>query len=163
MGAQADRPITLPRHREIPCRSRGPTATRSRLAATSGRGEARRRGRVAAVIVREPLVDPEELRRRTGWHVKPVGACKAELCVPLPPAARAGGRIDVRVLAERLGMPLVEDEEHGLLALGPETLTGRALQSAELPELVLPDLDGRPFAFSSLRGRRVVLVAWASW
>jgi hypothetical protein len=68
------------------------------------------------------------------------------------------------VISERLGMPLVADEPHGIWALGPETtVTGRALTSAVAPELVLPDADGNPFKLSSLRGRKVLLVAWASW
>jgi hypothetical protein len=89
--------------------------------------------------------------------------CKGEVCVPLPEQAVADGRIDASTLEERLGMPLVHDGEHGLWALGPESLTGRALLSATAPELVLPDVDGRPFALSSLHGQKVVLVAWASW
>lgn len=109
------------------------------------------------------LVGQDELRQRTGWDVKPEGACKGALCVPLPAEARASGRIDVRLLAERLRMPLVRDDEHDLWALGPESLTGRALTTAEAPELVLPDLDGKPFALSSLRGQKVALVTWASW
>ena len=31
------------------------------------------------------------------------------------------------------------------------------------PELVLPDVDGNPFRLSALHGRKVLLVAWASW
>ena len=30
-------------------------------------------------------------------------------------------------------------------------------------ELELPDVDGNLFRLSSLRGRKVLLVAWASW
>jgi hypothetical protein len=108
-------------------------------------------------------VDAAELRRRTGWELKPEGACKGELCVPLPDEAATASHVDLVVLAERLGMPLVHDEEHGLWALGPESLTGRTLLGAETPELVLPDLDGNPFALSSLRGQKVALVAWAPW
>jgi hypothetical protein len=74
----------------------------------------------------------------------------------------AGERIDVRVLAERLGMALVHDPEHGLWALGPES-GGRALLSAEMPEITLPDRHGNPFSLSSLRGKKVLLVVWASW
>jgi hypothetical protein len=109
-------------------------------------------------------LDPAAFAAATGWVVKPEGACRGEVCVPLPDAARRGdGRLDATVLAERLSMPLVADDAHGVWALGPATVTGRALASAELPEIELPDLDGRPFAVSSLRGRKVVLVAWASW
>ena len=50
-----------------------------------------------------------------------------------------------------------------LWALGPETLSGHALPSAEAPELVLPDLDGNEFHLSSLRGQKVVIVSWAPY
>ena len=117
------------------------------------------------VLLDDLQVEPDAFERRTGWVLKPEGACKAEVCVPLPTEARsAGGRLDVRVIAERLGMPLVHDEPHGLWALGPETsVTGRALTSAVAPELTLPDMSGQSFKLSSLRGQKVVLVAWASW
>lgn len=115
------------------------------------------------MILDDPWVDAAELERRTGWALKPEGACKGTLCVPLPAEAIVQGRIDARVLDARLGMPLVHDEEQGVWALGPESLTGRTLVSAEAPELVLPDLEGRSFALSSLRGQKVALVAWASW
>jgi hypothetical protein len=109
------------------------------------------------VILHSAEVDPAELAARTGWEVKPEGACKADRCVPLPPDG-----LDARVLSERLGMALVEDRDRGLWALGPEA-GGRALLSAQLPDLELPDRHGRPFALRSLRGTRVVMVAWASW
>ena len=117
------------------------------------------------MLLDELVVDPEALTARTGWSVKDEGACKADVCVPLPPDARAAdGRVDVQVLARRLGMPLVSDEEHGIWALGPETaVTGKALTSAVAPELVLPTIDGDAFHLSSLRGQKVLLVAWASW
>ncbi len=107
-------------------------------------------------------VDPEVFERRTGWAIKPEGACKGDRCVPLPAAARAGGRVDVRALAERLGMPIVQDEASGLWALGPEA-GGRALADAGAPDFALPDLRGEEFRLSSLRGAKVLLVAWASW
>ncbi len=67
------------------------------------------------------------------------------------------------VVADRLGMPLVHDEAHGLWALGPATASGRALTTAEVPDLELADRDGNPFRLSALHGRKVLLVAWASW
>jgi hypothetical protein len=117
------------------------------------------------MILTELSVDAGDLERRTGWAVKPEGACKGEVCVPLPPEADMGrGRVDVGALAERLAMPLVRDEETSLWAMGPESaVTGRALTTATVPEIVLPDLDGNEVAISSLRGQKVLLVAWASW
>jgi hypothetical protein len=70
--------------------------------------------------------------------------------------------LDARVVAERLGMPLVHDAPSGLWSLGPEA-GGRALTSVIFPDLVLPELDGCPFELAALRGLKVLLVAWASW
>jgi hypothetical protein len=110
------------------------------------------------MLLTTPTVDPVELERGTGWALKPEGACKEDRCVPLPDEARR----DLRLLADRLGMPLVHDEAVGLWALGPEA-GGRALTSAFAPELVLPDWQGNEFRLSSLRGHKVLLVTWASW
>jgi hypothetical protein len=117
------------------------------------------------VILEELTVAPDVFEARTGWTIKPEGACKGEVCVPLPGAVRtADGRLDVEALAARLGMPVVRDDAHKLIALGPETsVTGRALTTAVAPDLELPDQDGNPFKLSSLRGQKVLLVAWASW
>jgi hypothetical protein len=112
------------------------------------------------MILNRLEVTAEELERRTGWKLEPEGACKGDRCVPLP--REEDGMLDARVLAERLGMALVHDSEHGLWALGPES-SGRALASAELPDITLPDRSGRPFTVNGLRGTKVLLVAWASW
>ena len=116
------------------------------------------------MLLEAPVVDPGELTRRTGWAIKPEGACLGDICVPLPDDVRRDdGTLDAAGLAARLGAPLLHDEAHGLWALGPATVSGRALATAQAPELELPDLDGNPFRLSTLRGRKVLLVAWASW
>jgi len=112
------------------------------------------------MILETLRIDPAELERRTGWAIKPEGACKDDRCVPLPGAET--GLLDVQMLAERLGMPLIHDEPSGLWCLGPEA-GGKALSSARAPDLALPDATGREFRLSSLCGRKVLLAAWASW
>jgi hypothetical protein len=122
------------------------------------------------VILERLDVPVADFERATGWAVKPQGACKDTVCVPLPDRARLDlapddvPRIDVEAVAERLGMPLVGDDASGLWGLGPETaVSGRALTTAVAPELELPDFDGNPFRLSTLLGQKVLLVAWASW
>lgn len=113
------------------------------------------------MLLRAPVIDRDELERRTGWHLEPEGLCHGDRCVPLPDDVD-GDRLDLAVVAERLGMPLVHDAAHGLWALGPE-VTGRVLSSPELPDLGLVDLDGREVRLRSYLGRKLLLVAWASW
>ena len=99
----------------------------------------------------------------TGWDPKPQGLCQGEVCVPAPGALRSDGTVDVVVAAGRLGMPVVRDDVHRLTAIGPGSTTGRTLSTAAAPDPELIDRDGNPFHLSSLHGRKVLLVAWASY
>ena len=112
------------------------------------------------MIFRSSRVTAEELARATGWELKPEGLCRDERCVPF--AVASPDAIDLSDVSRALGMPLVTEPRARLWALGPEA-GGKALPSATLPDIELPDLEGRPFRLWSLRGQKVLLVAWASW
>src|SRR5438309_10321663 len=114
---------------------------------------------MATAVFESLSVDPATFERRTGWTMRPGGLCRGDRCGPL---AAGNARVDVRVFAERTSSALVHDAERGLWALVPES-GGRAHASASVPELELPRVDGNPFRLSSLRGTKVLLVAWASW
>jgi hypothetical protein len=121
------------------------------------------------MIIQSLVIPRNEFEQQTGWVLKPEGACKGDRCVPLfsgDPSLTSvdpsGETVDIRMLSDALGMPIVHDETHGLYAVGPES-GGPLLASAECPEIQLPDLDGNEFSISSLRGRKVVIVSWASW
>ena len=96
----------------------------------------------------------------TCWHLKDEGLCSGDRCVPF--AAKDPGALELDAVARALGRPLVSDTRHGLWALGAEA-GGRALVSATAPELALPDVTGQITRLSTLRGEKVLLVAWASW
>ncbi len=108
-----------------------------------------------------PTVTTSDFEAQTGWTFKPEGACKGEVCIPMPSAV--GDTVELTAVADALGMPLLIDEKHGLYALGPEAVGARALTSAEAPPLVLPDLEGQPFDLASLRGQKVLVYAWAPY
>ena len=103
-------------------------------------------------------LSPDEFHELTGWEIKPEGACKGERCVPLP-----GGAFSLAAAADRLGMALVEEPAEQLWALGPESLSGRALSDTDASDFALPDLDGNEFRLSSLHGQKVLLLAWAAY
>ncbi len=107
-------------------------------------------------------VDRKEFESRTGWAIKPEGACKDHICVPLQGDFSTRGKLDARMLSERLGMPLIQDADAKVWCLGPEAM-GHALTTARAPELELPDYKGNQFRLSSLRGQKVLIVTWSSW
>ncbi len=127
----------------------------------------------AAVEGESLWLAPEDLTRATGWDWKPEGLCRGSACVPVPrgDAARewargagSGLRVNLTRLAQHLGQPVAASPEHGVWAVGeaPEDL-GNRLRSLEAPDFTLPDLDGRLHPLSGYRGRKVFLLAWASW
>ena len=113
------------------------------------------------MLLRSLSVPKSEFEAGTGWQLKPEGACRGDICIPL--SRPAGDPVDVANVAADMGMPLVASPEHGLWALGPASIGSRALATAEAPDLRLPDLAGKEFRLSSLRGQKVLLYAWAPY
>ena len=121
----------------------------------------------AAIPLRSVILDtlelsPGELHERAGWELKPEGACKGEVCLPMPDLAIDGGTIDVADFARRLGMPLAHDERHGLWALGPQG-GGKVLETVRFPDVVLSDFDGNDVDLATFRGTKMLLVVWSSY
>lgn len=113
------------------------------------------------MLLRSLNIPRSEFEAGTGWTLKPEGACQGLVCIPL--SRPAGDTVDVAQTARDMGMPLVDAAEQGLWALGPAAIGSRTLASAQAPDLALPDLDGKTFHLSSLRGRKVLLYAWAPY
>ena len=110
----------------------------------------------------------DDFKRVCGFERKPEGFCKAEQCYPVPPARKAefedGGRYNLAALAGLIGQPIVADEAHQVWCFGEAAANRtRALTSLEAPDFALPDLDGKMHSLSDYRGRKVLLVSWASW
>lgn len=110
-----------------------------------------------------------DLTRATGWELKPQGACLGERCVPLPKGreadfVRSGGVFNLAVFARHLEQPVVHDDRHSVWSFGqaPEVIAGR-LRSLDAPDFTLPDLDGKMHSLSDYRGKKVLLLSWASW
>ena len=109
---------------------------------------------------------PDALEAATGWHLEPRGLCRGDVCVPTRtrPDLVVDGAVDLRAFADLVGRPLALDAEHAVAALGTGASDrGAAMASLHAPDFTLPDVDGRPFTFSTLGRRKKLLVAWASW
>ena len=121
------------------------------------------RARVVAGTVR---LAPESVKAALGWEVGPEGLCRDLACVPVPPGSVLANHdgVDLVTLAEILDRPLALDREERAAYLGVSADDrGRALAALEAPDFVLPDLDGRLHLLSEHRGKKVLLVAYASW
>ena len=111
---------------------------------------------------------PIEAEQTTGWTLKPEGFCKGDICLPLPPnrasAFSSGGDINVATLWRHMGLPIAHDASGETWVLGTAaTARSAQLQSLEAPDFSLPDLAGAQHALKTQRGRKVLLVSWASW
>jgi hypothetical protein len=109
-----------------------------------------------------------DLERVSGWVLKPEGFCKGDVCVPVPPARKdefaSGGRFNLAALADLLGQPTVSDPDLRVFCFGEAASERtRKLRSLEAPDFTLPDLEGRMHSLSDYRGKKVLLVSWASW
>jgi hypothetical protein len=109
-----------------------------------------------------------DLEAVTGWSWRADGFCRGDVCVPLPPGRRSdifgGGHVDLAALWRHLGKPVAHSEAGDTWVLGESAQDrGILLQSLEAPDFTLPDPAGRMHSLSDHRGKKVLLVSWASW
>jgi len=117
-------------------------------------------------------VTPADLPRVNGFELKPEGACLAELCVPVlqdrdsDMFVTRGGEpwFNVTALARRLEQAYTADHDHHVWSFGEIPVTRTTfLRSAMAPDFELPNRDGELVRLSDFRGKKVLLVTWASW
>jgi hypothetical protein len=109
-----------------------------------------------------------EAEAATGWVAKPEGLCKGAVCVPLPPDRAQeffrGTHVNLGALWRHLGHPVARSERGDVWVLAQSAgERAAALRSLEAPDFALPDLSGRMHSLSEHRGKKVLLVTWASW
>jgi len=106
------------------------------------------------------------LEEALGWELKPEGLCRGDTCVPVRDRAalvRDEG-IDLAALARLLDRPLATEAEAGVAVLGASAGDRASrLASMEAPDFTLPDPDGRLHSLRDQRGKKTLLIAWASW
>ena len=113
-----------------------------------------------------------DLTRATRFVIKPQGVCRDELCFPLPKGRKAefvskkGATtwFNLSEFAKLIRQPVVVDQKNGVWYFGVRDAEQNGyLTSLEAPNFTLPDLNGRMHSLSDFRGKKVLLVTWASW
>ena len=109
-------------------------------------------------------IDGAQLASLTGYELKPEGACREDVCVPLNDELVRGDRVDAAGFWRLVGRPVLRDESGSVWLLAEAASTRRdVLSSGQAPDFTLPDLDGTQHSLSEFRGKKVFLATWASW
>ena len=109
-------------------------------------------------------IDAAQLRSLTGYELKPEGACRDDVCVPLAGDLCRGDEIDAAGFWRHTGHPVLHNESGSVWLFAEAALARRtALESLQAPDFTLPDLDGTPHSLAEFRGKKVFLATWASW
>ena len=126
-----------------------------------------------AVTVVDALVDGSSVRvtadalgPATGWAVKPEGLCRGEVCIPraLWPEVLDAERLDLADLARMTGQVLALDTTESVAVFGPgaDERAG-AMGTLRAPEFIVTTIDGEEVSLADFRGRKKLLLAFASW
>ncbi|HEY5155952.1 MAG TPA: hypothetical protein VIJ47_14530 [Acidimicrobiales bacterium] len=108
----------------------------------------------------------DALGSATGWTVKPEGLCRGAVCIPraLWPEVLGDALIDLADLARMTGQVLALDTDEGLAVLSPgaeERAT--AMGTLHAPAFTVNTIDDEAVSLADFRGRKKLLVAFASW
>jgi hypothetical protein len=114
----------------------------------------------------------KELTRATGFVLKPQGMCKDTLCFPIPKnrksefVAKRGKTqlFNLSEFARLVRQPFALDEKHGVWYFGArQDEQSGYIETLDAPDFKLPDMNGKLHSLSDFRGKKVLLITWASW
>ena len=133
----------------------------------------------AVVEVEQTLADPNDLwihpaalPRVNGFELKPEGACIDDICVPVRQdvdsdifVTRGGVQwFNVAELANRLEQAYAVDHDANVWSFGPVPARRSSfIERAVAPDFALPDVHGKVHRLSDFKGKKIMLLSWASW
>lgn len=112
-----------------------------------------------------------DLQRATDFELKPQGVCRGELCFPVPTSRYAQfvlkrGRqtwFSLTAFADLVHQSVAHDEPLATWYFGLRADQRQGLDSLEAPDFTLPDMTGKLHSLTDFRGKKVLLITWASW
>ncbi len=103
-----------------------------------------------------------DLPRVNEFEVKPQGACRADICIPLSKDLKKAEWFNLTGFARKVGQAVVADSSVWSFGEVP-VLRGTYFNSRIAPDFAVPDRKGNVVHLSDFRGKKVLVVTWASW
>jgi hypothetical protein len=105
-----------------------------------------------------------DLPRVNGFELKPQGACRADLCIPIPKTMMRGEYVNLTAFAKKAGQPVVAEPGARVWSFGEMRALGGGVSSSRIaPDFEVPDRLGHPVHLAGFRGKKALVVTWASW
>jgi hypothetical protein len=125
----------------------------------------------AADNTSELWISTADLTRATRFEIKPQGVCRDELCFPVTKARaqefvrKNSGVTSFNLLAfaQLVNQPVAHDDTLAMWYFGLRADQRQGLASLKAPNFSLPDMAGKMHSLADFRGKKVLLVTWASW
>ncbi len=117
-------------------------------------------------------VKPKDLPSVNGFELKPEGACFEDICVPVKRDSnsrlyvkRQGQEwFNVTELASLLDQPVVADYDERVFSFGAIPVSRQRFTEQKIaPDFTLPDRHGNSVTLSDFKGKKIMLLSWASW
>jgi hypothetical protein len=103
-----------------------------------------------------------DLPRINEFEVKPQGACRADICIPVSKQLKHGEWFQLTGFARHIHQTYVADG--GVWSFGEiPVVRGEFLNSRIAPDFAVPDRKGKLVHLSDFRGKKVLVITWASW
>ena len=103
-----------------------------------------------------------DLPRINEFEVKPQGACRADMCIPVPKELKNGEWFNLTGFARRLRQSFLYESEVWSFGEIP-VIRGDFYRTRIAPDFAVPDRRGKVVHLSDFRGKKVLVITWASW
>jgi len=103
-----------------------------------------------------------DLPRINEFELKPQGACRADMCIPVAKNLKNGPWFNLTGFSRKVGQAYVNDSGVWSFAEIP-VMRGGFYNSRIAPDFAAPDRKGKTVHLSDFRGKKVLVFTWASW
>jgi hypothetical protein len=104
-----------------------------------------------------------DLKKINDFEVKPQGACREDLCIPISKDLQRKEFFNLSGFARKTGETVIKDDS-GVYSFGEIPLVRGAFYNSRIaPDFAVPDRKGRVVHLNDFRGKKVLVITWASW